>query len=60
MNRATVIVDVEEGEEVEITVLRRRVERTPGGPGLARAVIETVGETVEVIDLAAERTRRSA
>lgn len=64
MNRATVIVGVEEGEEVTITVVRRRVERTPAGPGLAARVVETEGEPTagwaEVVEIAAARARRAS
>ena len=62
---ATVIVDAEEGEEVTVTVVRRRVEPTPAGPGIAAAVVEIVAEGQarerwrDVVNLAAARARRA-
>ncbi len=51
--RAVVLVELESGERVELTLVRRRVDRTERGPGLVKLephVIETDGVTVaEVI-----------
>lgn len=58
--RALVVVEAESGEVVEVTVVRRKVERTERGPGLSKlepAVVETDG--CEVVDLGTERARRA-
>lgn len=64
MPRAIITLDnLEAGETVEIHV-RRRVDRTPAGPGLAAAgeLVDAEGEPLEswrVVDLAAARARRA-
>ena len=59
MSAASISVEVSEGEVVEVTVVRRRIEQRTEGPGLARLTLDAAGEPqgewAEVIDLAERR-----